>query len=773
MMKKCLALLLLLTLTLAACAFPALAEMAGGTLIADWTALKEGDRVAIYYAAGKGFIGEDTSGAGLALVPEEDPTAFGTEGVALFTVGLADGYYTFRADGGYLTAGATGNSLALTETADGLSAWAFEPCASEGCFYLRNKAALYKDSAQYLEFYSGHATTYGLRSGGSAYEFAFYLVGEGGAPAQAKEEIVYPVEIAVMFTGDLHGALYHTSYTSGESGAASTGLTRLATRIGDIREQYENTLLIDVGDLVQGTPLTYYYSFARPDVPDPAFTALRTLGYDAFVLGNHEFNYGLDILNRQIACATAPSSGDETSVPVLAANYVREGTKFEPWVGAYIVKDFDANGAVVRVGVLGLSTPNIPAWEKAANYEGITFKSFMATWRKYASVLKNKLGCDLVIAACHSGTEGAEGELIDGEYYEWANQITALVSQTSGIDLVLGGHSHAADTIRIKNRDGARVTVQHAGARGELLGLCVLGIDPATGERGVVSSKTLPVDASTAPDPALTAKLQPYEDACWQEYMDGVLGTATAAFEAPGNMLAPCAFLDLLHAAQIEGGYDKHGYTADTDDDERPRFSLTAPLNTGDDALLPAGDITMGQMFKLYRFENWLYTVDMTAAELRAWLECAADRQYGIDANGLPFGGGTYCDCLYGDGVSYVIDLSREPGDRVTDFSLDIADTDTRYRVVLNNYRYTGGGKYCEYVYNWLSARGIASDLVAYNETGMNYQINDARQVFSTQYGMDGGEDYGQARNLLAQYIANQRVLSPEITSDWRVTTGK
>ena len=103
-----------------------------------------------------------------------------------------------------------------------------------------------------------------------------------------------------MATSDVHGQVYATDYTAdySASGTHYQGLTRVATFVKQQREAYENTFLVDCGDLVQGTPLTYYYAFNQPQEDDPAMKALRMMGYDMFVPGNHEFNYGMTILQR-------------------------------------------------------------------------------------------------------------------------------------------------------------------------------------------------------------------------------------------------------------------------------------------------------------------------------------------------------------------------------------------------------------------------------------------------------------------------------------------
>ena len=124
------------------------------------------------------------------------------------------------------------------------------------------------------------------------------------------------VDILFLGTSDVHGQLYATNYTVdvGQSGQYQQGMTRVATYVEEMREKYDNVFLGDSGDLVQGTPLTYYYAFYQPQAEDPAAKALRMMDYDLFVTGNHEFNYGLEILRRQLDYLTSEPTDGSTEI---------------------------------------------------------------------------------------------------------------------------------------------------------------------------------------------------------------------------------------------------------------------------------------------------------------------------------------------------------------------------------------------------------------------------------------------------------------------------
>jgi len=722
-------------------------------LLLTLAALAAAEEVYLYHPESGMYAGSEKKGN--ALSAEEEMS-----GACPFTMEEADGYLLFSCAKGYLTSDISGNGLYFSKEKTAYSMWKAEDAGS-GEILLRNRKAEYGSKAQYLEYYNGKFTTYGLKSGSSA--FVFEIVSENASKA-SDEASVQPFTLAVIHTGDIHGRLYHTDYASGKSGGGQYGLTRAASLIREAKSQYENTLLIDIGDTIQGTPLTWYYAFEREDAPDPAVKALRALQYDCWIPGNHEFNFGLDILNRQIAYAESPAKGNESRVSVLAANFVLDGTAFDTWAGAVFEKEFRLGRESVRVGVIGLSSPNIPNWEPKTHYEGLDFRNFPETYKYYEDSLAD---CDIVIAACHSGIEDDAVLLPNGEYRDRANQIRALVENTRGIDLVLAGHTHETGVRVLKNADGEKVPVVFAGRYAQNIGLSIIGLNPETGET-TVDAYVVSAEGAKA-DKALSQTLAPYEEECFDRYLNEVIGISAGSFYGAGNMTQPTAFMDLVNRAQIAGCFDKEGHTATALDDEAPDFSISAPPGNGSGRVIGEGDITLGDLYSLYRFENWLYSVYMTGPEIRAWLEGVAARQYSYNADGSITGGGVYADCLYGEDLSYEIDLSRREGNRVVSLTWKgkpLSDSEY-YTVVLNNYRYTNGGSYLTYVQRWLSERGYPEGLVE-SENGL-LSISPERTLFSTQFDIPSGDDAGQVRALIESYIKEETVLFPDVSSDWIV----
>ena len=566
------------------------------------------------------------------------------------------------------------------------------------------------------------------------------------------------VEILFLDTSDVHGQQFATDYTKDQeqSGTHYQSMTRVATYIKQQRATYKNVFLSDSGDTVQGTPLTYYYAFMQKDVQDPAMKVMRMLDYDMWVVGNHEFNYGLEILQSQLDYLTSKSTATESQVGVSMANYLDassnsdESKDWKTWNGyaPYVIKDYDG----VKVAVMGIGNPNISNWDVPEHWEGIYFAGVIETYKHYEEEMKEN--SDLIVLVSHSGIDG-DPELSDF--------IRELVSTTDSIDLVFSGHEHRNGVTMIENTAGKEIPVISPSTKAAAVGRALFTYNKTTKEY-TVEAQSVPMTANRTalyePDAELVAALQPYEDATWNDYMLQPIGKASDNFTASGLGTAPSAFVDLVNQVQIWGAYDRGGVNTpdDTSDDTPAQLSITAPLTSGSaENLIPEGDIVLGDMFSLYRYENWFYQITMSGKEVRTWLECSASKVVTNDDGSYGISGGlTYYDVIYGEGFSYVIDPDAPSGSRISSMTYngkEVADDDT-FTVVINNYRFNGGGNYVAYL----------------NDHGCSFTPNDeSRVIYSTQYDMIQGEDKGQARNLLADYIKEQGTITPEIKSTWKI----
>jgi 2',3'-cyclic-nucleotide 2'-phosphodiesterase/3'-nucleotidase len=344
------------------------------------------------------------------------------------------------------------------------------------------------------------------------------------ALAQAQQ-----LTVSVLATTDLHGNIYPVDYTTGRP--APRGLAKIATLVRAARAENPNSLLIDCGDTIQGTPLEYVYqTIARtgsaplglkPAVAltaDPMMLAMNKLGYDAMTLGNHEFNFGLKNLN---------GARDTAKFPWLSANTIGGPVPF--------ARTFLKSVGGVRVVVIGVTTPVIPQWEKPENFGTYRFISPIEIVRKEIAEAK----ADLVIVAAHSGMGPEEPD---------ENFVRELASKVPGIDAIVFGHSHKeleGQTI------GGALVVQPRN-----WGMSLARLDftmQRQGRRWTVAgkkSRLIPVRAETEAAPDILELARPYHELA-EAYLSTPVATSAAEYSGALGRVGDSALIEAIHEAQL------------------------------------------------------------------------------------------------------------------------------------------------------------------------------------------------------------------------------
>ncbi len=471
------------------------------------------------------------------------------------------------------------------------------------------------------------------------------------------------VTLTLLSTTDVHGNVYPIDYYSNQP--ANRGLAKIATLVKQVRDEQPNTLLLDCGDTIQGSPLAFY--FARKDTSrvNPTIAAMNAMGYAAMAAGNHEFNFGLDVLWK---------AKSESKFPWLAANvrqqYKKGPEHFEP----YIIR----NVAGVRVGIVGFITPGVPRWEIPANYRGYEFEQIVDAARRVIPSLRKKV--DLLVVLAHTGL-GREEEAGAAEYagdIPGENAAAALARALPEIDVIFFGHSHRELPEMLLNG----VLLVQAKNWGQSLGRADLVMERGAKGRWHVAGKksiTIPVTDSVAADPEILELARPYHEAT-QKYLDTPVATSAKAMDGSLARYEDHPFVDLIHKVQMEYG--------------KADVSLATMLFPG--ARVPEGQVTVRQIAGIYIYENTLYTVEMNGAQLKQALERAASyyTSWPLKEGERPRLPGYNADNA--QGVSYVIDLAQPVGDRIRELTYQgkPLDPEQKLRVATNNYRYAGGGQY-------------------------------------------------------------------------------
>lgn len=472
--------------------------------------------------------------------------------------------------------------------------------------------------------------------------------------------------VTVLETSDLHVSLLPWDYARGAEG--NWGLARVATRIRAIRAATPNVLLLDGGDTIQGTPAGWLEARRPSGGIHPMAAAMNALGYDAMAVGNHEFNFGLAHLRKVES---------ESRFPWLSAN-TRLAAGGGPAFPEYVVKEVGG----VRIGVLGLTTPNIPGWEPEANRPGLAWEDPVETAKRLVPVLRGKERCDAVVALFHSGLE-ADPETGEPNGTAHENRVVALARQVPGIDLILTGHTHRK--IPLTRVNG--VPVIQPGRWGEALARVDLAFEKEGDRARLVETKgeLLLSDASVAADPEIAAIARPFHERALA-YLNEPIATAAGPFPADRARLEDTALLDLVNETQ----------RAATGAD----LSMTSLLPFRYDGWAE-GPITVRNVYALYPYENQLVVVEIDGARLRRVLEHAAtfyDAAEWKDGKLVvtPKAGMTPYNYDVVQGVSYRIDPTAPAGARVKGLRYhgrDVKDDD-RFTLAVNSYRAQGSGGY-------------------------------------------------------------------------------
>ena len=477
--------------------------------------------------------------------------------------------------------------------------------------------------------------------------------------------------ITILSTTDLHGNIFPVDYFTNKPDAR--GLAKAATVIKQARKDNPNLLLLDSGDTIQGTPLAYYHNKKNNQPPDPMMLTMSALRYDAMAVGNHEYNFGLKVLEK---------ARREAKFPWLSANTYRKGTD-QTYYDPYLVKE--VNG--VRVGVLGLTTPGIPNWENVQNYAGLEFREPVSEAKKWTGVLRDKERADLVVIAMHMGLEEdlRTGEINPGQVQS-ENAAVRIAEEVPGVDVILMGHTH---------REVPAVYINGVLlAQANYWGRHVARVDVYMEKReadsrwqvAAKSARTIPMDERVEPDQEILKLGEPY-DRETQAWLGRVIGESPAELSAADARFRDSAIMDLIQRVQLDAG--------------QADVSMAASFNP--QARIPKGPVTVRDIAGLYVYENTLVVLEVTGQQLKDALEHSAKYFKAYVPNKpasdlvdekIP---GYNFDIA--EGVTYDLDISKPFGQRIQNlrFRGQPVTPTQKLRLAVNNYRVNGGGGYTMY----------------------------------------------------------------------------
>ncbi|WP_235543534.1 bifunctional UDP-sugar hydrolase/5'-nucleotidase [Phycicoccus sp. Soil803] len=558
--------------------------------------------------------------------------------------------------------------------------------------------------------------------------------------------------LTVLGTTDTHGNALNWDYFKDveydDSAHNDIGLAKIATLVSAVRAERgaQNTLLLDAGDTIQGTPLAYYYAKVDPITggsKHPMAKAMNAIGYDAAALGNHEFNYGLDTLR---------AFESQCSFPLLSANSV-DWTSGAPIFKPYVIRTFQVRGSKpVKVGILGLVTPGVAIWDKA-NVEGLVKFPGIVEQAKVMVPRLKQAGCDLVIVSCHSGSKPGSSYGDALPFPENASR--QLAEEVAGVDAVLVGHAHEEVVellVPSKVTPGKKVLLTEPLKWGMRLSVMDFVLEFSKGRWHLTSSRATLLDAKTVPEDPEVAALVLEDHAIVRTYVNSVIGTCTVAMSAATARFEDTAAIDFINHVQADA---VKAALAGTPDESLPVLSIAAPFNR--DAAIPAGNVTVRDVAGLYIYDNTLLGIRFTGAQVKAYLEYSAAYFKTVTGTGpfapdavtgaiSPTTGSPIPDYNYDimggldASLAYDIDIAQPVGQRIANLTYagQPIDPAAGFVIAINNYRQSGGGGF----------PGVTTAPVLYNA-----------QV--------------EIRQLLIDWATDQGVIDPTTftTYDWRLVS--
>lgn len=494
------------------------------------------------------------------------------------------------------------------------------------------------------------------------------------------------LKLRILETSDIHGAIFPYDFKNDKPMGGS--LARVCSFVKKERAQNgSEVILLDNGDILQGQPAVYYFNFEKTGRRHLLAEVMNYMKYDAAAIGNHDIEAGHPVYDK---------FATELSFPWMAANATVKNSG-KPYFTPYTI--IERKG--VKIAVLGLITPAIPNWLPEKIWEGMEFGDMVEAAEKWIGVIRQKEKPDLIIGLFHAG--------VDYNYNNQSevtrkneNAASLVARRVKGLDIVFVGHDHHGWNTTVKDPDGK--TVYILGPTSDARNVAAATVELKYNAEKKIWDRQITGEIADMkdiePDQDFLKKFETEFDEV-KRYVSRPIGKFSSAVSTRESIFGNSAFMDIIHTIQL--------------DLTKADISFSAPLSF--DTRINEGEVYVRDMFNLYKYENLLYTMELSGKEIKDYLEYSFARWFNTmksaDDHLLNFRRDEKGELVYSErdrapqlsnqyynfcsaaGIIYTVDVSKPEGERVSIVSMQDSSAfrlDKNYRVAVNSYRGNGGG---------------------------------------------------------------------------------